>query len=158
MFGIGLPEMIVIAAVALIVVGPEKLPEFAKSLAKTLSELKKSVEGFKADLNESLNDKDGPKQIINDLKPDLEEAAKTLQQQLQDLPSSTLEQIPYNQNGVNGHHSPAKKPESQQDHETQNSGKASLCEEVQINPVSDSSEKIDQQKEESDSKDQNGQP
>ena len=34
MFGIGLPELILIMAVALIVVGPQKLPELAKALGK----------------------------------------------------------------------------------------------------------------------------
>ena len=43
MFGIGLPEMIVIFAVALLVVGPEKLPELARSLAKGLLRDRKSV-------------------------------------------------------------------------------------------------------------------
>ncbi|PIE58376.1 MAG: hypothetical protein CSA33_03615 [Desulfobulbus propionicus] len=52
MFGIGLPEMIVISAVALIVVGPDKLPELAKSLAKGLLELKKTVQQFKENLTE----------------------------------------------------------------------------------------------------------
>jgi sec-independent protein translocase protein TatB len=40
MFGIGLPEMIVIMAVALIVVGPDKLPELARSLAKGIGEIR----------------------------------------------------------------------------------------------------------------------
>ena len=31
MFGIGMPEMLVILGVALIVIGPSKLPEVAKS-------------------------------------------------------------------------------------------------------------------------------
>jgi len=39
MFGIGLPELILIMAVALIVVGPEKLPDLARGLAKQLIEL-----------------------------------------------------------------------------------------------------------------------
>ena len=42
MFGIGLPEMILIMALALIVVGPDKLPDLARSLAKTIMELKKT--------------------------------------------------------------------------------------------------------------------
>jgi len=56
MFGIGLPELILIMAVALIVVGPEKLPDLARGLAKQLIELKKAANVLK----ESLNDDDQP--------------------------------------------------------------------------------------------------
>lgn len=52
MFGIGLPEMLVILAVALIVVGPDKLPDMAKSLAKGVFELKKTLNQVKASLAE----------------------------------------------------------------------------------------------------------
>ena len=55
MFGIGLPEMIVILAVALIVVGPDKLPDMAKSLAKGVFELKKTLNQVKASLSEEGN-------------------------------------------------------------------------------------------------------
>ena len=41
MFGIGMPEMILILAVALIVIGPKKLPDLAKSLGRALGEFKK---------------------------------------------------------------------------------------------------------------------
>ena len=55
MFGIGLPELILILAVALIVVGPEKLPELAKSLGKGIVELKKAAATLKDSLNEEEN-------------------------------------------------------------------------------------------------------
>ena len=62
MFGIGLPELILIMAVALIVVGPEKLPGLARSLAKGIAELKKAT----GTLKESLQDEDDtPLQGIN---------------------------------------------------------------------------------------------
>ena len=38
-FGVGLPEIAVIAALALIVFGPKKLPELGRSLGKTLKSL-----------------------------------------------------------------------------------------------------------------------
>ena len=52
MFGIGLPEMILIMALALIVVGPDKLPDLARSLAKGMLELKKTAEGLKDSFSE----------------------------------------------------------------------------------------------------------
>jgi len=52
MFGIGLPEMILILALALIVVGPDKLPGLARSVAKHLMELKKTAETLKKNLTE----------------------------------------------------------------------------------------------------------
>lgn len=41
MFGIGSTELIVILIVALIVIGPAKLPEMAKSLGKALGEFRR---------------------------------------------------------------------------------------------------------------------
>ncbi|TFG35893.1 MAG: twin-arginine translocase subunit TatB [Desulfobacterales bacterium] len=56
MFGIGLPEFILIMALALIVVGPEKLPDLAKTLAKQLMELKKTANDLKDSLQEELKE------------------------------------------------------------------------------------------------------
>lgn len=52
MFGIGLPELILIMAVALIVVGPDKLPGLARGLAKQIVELKKAANVLKDSLTE----------------------------------------------------------------------------------------------------------
>ena len=75
MFGIGLPEMIVIFAVALLVVGPEKLPELARSLAKGLFELKRTVNEVKGSFAEE-------EQAVNEVKDDLKNAAAELQKRV----------------------------------------------------------------------------
>jgi len=51
MFGIGMPEMILILAVALIVIGPKKLPDLAKSLGRALGEFKKATNDFKESIS-----------------------------------------------------------------------------------------------------------
>lgn len=40
MFGMGLPEIVVILVLALIIVGPQKLPELGRNLGRTVAEVK----------------------------------------------------------------------------------------------------------------------
>lgn len=71
MFGIGLPELILILALALIVVGPDKLPDLARTVAKGILDLKKTANTLKESLTEDGNP-------LDDIKPELEKAAKAL--------------------------------------------------------------------------------
>ncbi|MCP3889192.1 MAG: hypothetical protein GY702_10015 [Desulfobulbaceae bacterium] len=93
MFGIGLPEMLLIMALALIVVGPDKLPDLARSLAKGVMELKKTAEGLKDTLAKEGNP-------LDEIKPDLEAAAKSLKDNLLDTPPYQRDEV-VGQNGVN---------------------------------------------------------
>jgi len=74
MFGIGLPELILILGIALIVVGPDKLPEMAKAIAKVMLDLKKTASSLKESLHEEMKDdlgQDPWQQKLGDAYPNL---------------------------------------------------------------------------------------
>lgn len=58
MFGIGLPELIIIMAIALIVIGPSKLPDLARALGKGMAEFRKATQEIKdsLDLDEDIEE------------------------------------------------------------------------------------------------------
>jgi Tat protein translocase TatB subunit len=58
MFGIGLPELIIIMVIALIVIGPSKLPDLARALGKGMAEFRKATQEIKdsLDLDEDIQE------------------------------------------------------------------------------------------------------
>jgi TatA/E family protein of Tat protein translocase len=75
MFGIGMPEMILILAIALIVIGPKKLPDLAKSLGRAMNEFKKATREIKSSIDID-NDLKDVKQSFEDLNKDVREAVE----------------------------------------------------------------------------------
>lgn len=53
-FGVGLPEMAVIGAVALLVFGPKRLPELGKTLGKTLKGFQSASKEFEREINKAM--------------------------------------------------------------------------------------------------------
>ena len=72
MFGIGMPEMLLLLAIALVVIGPKKLPDLAKSLGRAMREFKKATNELKdtMQIDSELAD---VKKAFNDISDDVKE-------------------------------------------------------------------------------------
>ncbi len=57
-FGIGLPEMAVIAAIGLLVFGPKRLPELGKTLGKTLRGFQSASQEFEKEFRSAITPDD----------------------------------------------------------------------------------------------------
>ena len=65
MFGIGMQELIIILVVALIFIGPKKLPDLAKALGKGVAQFKGAMDDVKGTFDE------GIKKEVNQVKASL---------------------------------------------------------------------------------------
>ncbi|MCF6287158.1 MAG: Sec-independent protein translocase protein TatB [Candidatus Hydrogenedentes bacterium] len=68
MFGMGFGEIVLIGGIALVVIGPEKFPEFAKMVIKTVRDLRGYVDEMKSEVTKELNPLKGE---LNPLKKEL---------------------------------------------------------------------------------------
>ena len=53
-FGIGIPEIAVIAVLALLIFGPKRLPQLGKTIGKTLKGLQTASKEFENEINKTL--------------------------------------------------------------------------------------------------------
>lgn len=70
LFGLGLPEIAVIAGIAALVFGPSKLPELGKGLGQTVKSFQTAAKEFESELKAAAKDDDAP------AAPSTEEAKK----------------------------------------------------------------------------------
>ena len=79
MFGMGMPEIMLILAVALVVIGPKKLPGLAKTIGRAMGEFKNASQDFKRSI---------------DLEGDLQDVKDSFDN-LQDIPTYDPDQKAY---------------------------------------------------------------
>ena len=91
MFDVGISEIMVIAVVALIVLGPEKLPKAARTLGHLFGRLQRYVADVKADINREL--------ALEELKK-LQTEVKTAATDLQASMSSATQEVQSNVRAV----------------------------------------------------------
>ena len=75
MCGMGMPEILLIMAIALIVLGPKKLPEIAKALGRGIAEFKKATQDFKEGLDVD-DDLKEARNTMREIKGDVEESIR----------------------------------------------------------------------------------
>lgn len=92
MFDVGFSELVVIAVVALIVIGPERLPRVARTAGHLLGRLQRYVNDVKADINREMQIEE-----LKRLQSQVQESARELQDavsaQLQSTQASIKELV-----------------------------------------------------------------
>lgn len=74
MFGLGFQEILVILAIALLVIGPRKLPDLAKTLGKAFREFKHATDDLRQNFDLETLTRDEPGPVAK--KPSPDDAAK----------------------------------------------------------------------------------
>ncbi len=77
MFDISFSEMIIIAIVALVVIGPERLPKVARTAGHLLGRLQRYVNDVKSDINREMQLEE-----LKKLQSELQESARNVEQSL----------------------------------------------------------------------------
>lgn len=92
MFDIGFWELLLIGVVALVVIGPERLPEVARSAGVYLAKFRRFVAGVKSDINAELETGE-LKKILGDQKEQIQELRSIVDSTRKDIESSTSDVI-----------------------------------------------------------------
>jgi sec-independent protein translocase protein TatB len=98
MFDVGFSELMVIAVVALIVIGPERLPKVARTMGHLFGRLQRYVNDVKADINREIELEE-----LRKFKTNFEDAARSVQESIQSEATKTEAEL----NALTGAHDPS---------------------------------------------------
>jgi len=90
MFDIGFPELLVVSIVALLVIGPDKLPETLRALFLWVGRLRRSLTNIRADIENEIGADDIRQQLHNE---SIMKELKETRQQLQRVVNQTDETL-----------------------------------------------------------------
>jgi len=97
MFDIGFPELVVVSVVALLVIGPEKLPETIRTISLWIGRVQRSFASIRREIETEIGADEIRQQLHNEsIMKELEETKNTLQKAGQDVRStinSTVESV-----------------------------------------------------------------
>ena len=65
-FGVGLPEIAVIAGLALVIFGPKRLPELGRTIGKTLKGLQSASNEFEREIKNAMTEEESSNENIVD--------------------------------------------------------------------------------------------
>lgn len=96
MFGLGMTEIVLILVLALILLGPQKLPDAAKQLGKGLREFRKATDDLKSQFEGELYADDRPKKPKLVQPPDAGAAQEpvTTEGTLGPVPTASADNVP----------------------------------------------------------------
>jgi sec-independent protein translocase protein TatB len=93
MFDIGFPELLIISIVALLVIGPDKLPATIRTLSLWLGRFRRSFSKIKQEIENEIGADEIKAQLYNEsIMEDLEKSRKTLQE-VKDKVNGTINEV-----------------------------------------------------------------
>lgn len=111
MFDVAFSELVVIAIVALIVIGPEKLPKVARTLGALAGRMQRYVASVKADIEREMQFED-----LQKLQQEIRQGANQIKSEVtraqSDIESGIMNQAHEVENSIGGALPAAKKPDS----------------------------------------------
>jgi len=102
MFDIGFSELFLVLVVALMVIGPERLPTVAKKVGRFIGKAKRSFESVKREVQSEFETEELNKRLAeNNILGDVKETAKDVSEELKQIAKKAGEKMPENKDWKN---------------------------------------------------------